>query len=166
MLLLFVPAIGFGQNCESKEQHQFDFWIGDWQVYNDAGKLLGYNTIKKLQGGCVLQENWRGAAGTYTGSSYNHYDKKDSLWHQTWVDNNGAALYLYGGIDEKGQMVLYSGMQTAQKGTKYYNRVTWTPNSDGSVRQKWDVLTDSDQLIQVAFNGIYKRKEGATIGKP
>ncbi|WP_144960024.1 hypothetical protein [Gillisia sp. Hel_I_86] len=58
------------------------------------------------------------------------------------------------------KMTLKSEMVQNEKGT-YYNRVIWTKNEDGSVTQLWEILDtkDQDQLISVAFEGIYKLKK-------
>jgi hypothetical protein len=58
--------------CTAQEHRQFDFWIGDWQVRDPAGKPVGENRIVALHGGCVLLESWSGAGG-FTGSSVNGY---------------------------------------------------------------------------------------------
>ena len=38
------------------------------------------------------------------------------------------------------------------------NRITWTPNKDGTVRQLWEASTDQGKTWQVAFDGLYRRK--------
>lgn len=61
--------------CEAEiEFHQFDFWIGDWTVYNNVnGNLAGQNHIEAREGGCALVERWTANAGG-TGMSVNFYD--------------------------------------------------------------------------------------------
>ena len=49
--------------CAAKESHQFDFWIGDWNVVDPAGKVAGHNRIEAILGGCALAEHWDGAGG-------------------------------------------------------------------------------------------------------
>ena len=77
-------------------QHQlFDFWVGDWMVYDTTGNKVGENTIVKQEDNCLLSEHWRGAGGS-TGRSYNYYDPSDSTWNQLWLDNSGTILKLKG----------------------------------------------------------------------
>ena len=90
--------------CAAPEHRQFDFWLGDWEVRTPEGKLAGHNTITRTLGGCVLQENWRGARG-HQGTSYNIYDASRRRWHQTWVDDEGLLLELDGAYAD-GRMVL------------------------------------------------------------
>jgi hypothetical protein len=37
------------------------------------------------------------------------------------------------------------------------NRITWTPNPDGTVRQRWDQSTDSGATWTTVFDGLYAR---------
>jgi len=69
-------------SCSSEKHHQFDFWIGDWRVTDNTGKLLGHNTIEKQLNGCLLMEHWRGTGGS-NGKSLNFYDSRLKQWHQT-----------------------------------------------------------------------------------
>ena len=43
-----------------------------------------------------------------------------------------------------------------QDGKKYVNRITWTLNKDGTVRQLWEIL-HNDTVSNVAFDGLYRK---------
>lgn len=141
-------------NCSSPEYRQFDFWAGDWEVHNAAGKLAGTNTITTMLNGCVLHEQWVGVGGS-VGESFNIYDQRTGTWHQTWVDNSGLLLRLDGQL-EGGAMVL-RGELKAPDGTMRHHRLTWTPNDDGSVRQHWENSTDGESWGTL-FDGTYRRR--------
>ena len=141
--------------CCTEAHDAFDFWLGDWNVYNEAGKLVGTNKLVKLQNNCLIQENW---TGTVTGTSFNYYDTADSTWNQLWISSNGNILKLKGNAINHGVMVLKSDILEGEKG-KYYNKITWTANDDGSVTQYWEVLNENDERIADVFKGIYRRKE-------
>src|SRR5450432_1498284 len=83
--------------CAAVEHHQFDFWVGTWNVFAPSGKKVGENRIEVIADGCALLEQWTGN-GNVTGKSLNIYDTSDSRWHQTWVDNGGTLLMLAGGL--------------------------------------------------------------------
>ncbi len=84
------------------ESGQFDFWAGNWEVTTPDGKVAGYNDIKSLLGGCVLQENYT-PPGPFAGHSYNAYNATKKRWEQFWVDNIGTVLHLTGGgLNEAG----------------------------------------------------------------
>lgn len=156
-LLFFDTANAQNEQCPCcTEKHKaFDFWIGEWEVFNPDGTTAGYNRIEKIQGQCVLQENWTSARAGYTGTSYNYYDQTKERWEQLWVDNAGAQLKLYGNPTAN-QMVLSSEPFTRPDGKEYINRITWTANADGTVRQLWEVL-QNEEVVQVAFDGLYKK---------
>jgi hypothetical protein len=65
-----------GCNCCSPEYRQFNFWVGEWEVFNQKGEKVGTNKIVSMQDSCVIQENW--VSDGQTGTSYNFYNKSDS----------------------------------------------------------------------------------------
>ncbi len=61
---------------------EFDFWVGDWDVYVTGTKnYAGHNTIQVISGGCALLENWENSAGT--GKSINFIVPLTNKWKQT-----------------------------------------------------------------------------------
>ena len=144
--------------CEAAEFHQFDFWIGDWEVTGRKGNIVGTNTIDRPLGGCVLQEHWVGTSGS-RGSSFNVYDATRKQWHQTWVDNQGTLLLLDGSFAD-GKMVL-SGPGVNATGAAIINRITWQREhgDPDRVRQTWDTSSDGGKTWQTVFDGLYARKK-------
>jgi len=140
--------------CSSAEHRQFDFWIGDWQVHKPDGTFAGLNRITREYGGCVVHEHYATGKG-YSGESLNVYDAARKVWHQTWVDDSGLLLTLEGSWD--GKSMILEGLAPAPNGTMSKQRITWTPNADGSVRQLWEAA-DAKGAWSVAFDGRYTRK--------
>jgi hypothetical protein len=140
--------------CSAPEHRQFDFWVGDWQVAKPDGKAAGTNHITREYGGCVLHEHYATPSG-YTGESLNAYDGSRKVWHQTWVDSGGLLLTLEGGWD--GKAMVMSGDAPGPDGVIRKQRITWTPNADGSVRQLWETA-DGKGAWTVAFDGRYTKK--------
>jgi hypothetical protein len=137
--------------CTAAEHRQFDFWLGEWDVHTPDGKRAGANTIRRMLGGCVLQENWRGAGG-HSGTSYNIYDSSRQRWHQTWVDDEGLLLQLDGALTN-GRMVLV-GETVDSTGQRVKQRITWERLAGGKVRQLWESSLDGEAW-KVEFEGIY-----------
>jgi hypothetical protein len=152
----FTHAQGQKAPCDTPKHQEFDFWVGDWNVYSAKGELIGINKILKMQSNCVMQENWESRKSPNKGTSYNYVDVTDNTWNQVWIDNSGYSLVLQGNLKGK-SMVLKSELVKGKQGD-YYNRVTWTPNSDGSVTQLWEYISPEGKVIQEAFRGIYKKK--------
>lgn len=155
MLALVVApcTAGAQQPCSTPEHRQFDFWAGTWEV-TAKERVAGRNEITVEEGGCVLHEHWTGAGGS-TGQSFNVYDAGAALWHQFWVDNSGTVLHLTGRF-ESGAMRL-AGATVGRDGGTVRQRLTFTPNPDGTVRQLWEQSPDGATWSPV-FDGLYRRK--------
>ena len=154
LLLPLVASVAFAQTPAAPLpiNHEFDFWIGSWEVTAN-GKLAGHNRIESILGGRVLQENYT-TPGAYAGHSFNIYNAAEARWEQYWVDVGGLALHLTGGLNETGQMVL-SGATKQTDGSVVLERITWTPNDDGTVRQHWEQSRDDGETWATAFDGLY-----------
>jgi len=144
--------------CCEKEYRQFDFWTGHWETFDPSGKLVGTNTIDIIQDSCILRENWKSATSPYTGTSYNFYDSNTSMWTQTWIDNQGGALILKGSYHNN-KMILSSEPIKNNDANSVFNKITWTNNKDGTVRQLWESKT-GDGEWSVLFDGTYKKVDG------
>ncbi|MFN8222762.1 MAG: hypothetical protein U0R50_05870 [Gaiellales bacterium] len=134
----------------------FDFWIGDWDVTNLAdGRPAGTNAITREVGGRVLVERYATPRG-FSGMSVNGFDEGAGRWHQCWMDSTGGVLDLYGGLVD-GAMVM-SG-ETADPGAgTVRDRITWTPNDGGTVRQHWERSADGGSTWETVFDGLYTRR--------
>lgn len=141
--------------CQTPEYRQMDFWIGDWEVFDTEGKLVGTNRIEQILGSCVLMENWKGNGGS-VGHSFNIFNRQTQRWEQTWVDNGGSVIYFHGEWKE-GKME-YLSETTDPKGKPLLFKMTFEPHSDGSVHQLWVASSDEGKEWTVLFDGLYKQK--------
>lgn len=143
--------------CSAPEYAQFDFWVGEWDVYGPNGQLAGRNSITKSIGGCVLHEDYTTPSG-YFGESFNTYDRGRGLWHQTWVDNGGLLLRLDGGL--QGDSMIMEGTVIGADGSAALERITWSvvDGDEDRVRQFWQFSTDDGQTWGVRFDGEYRRR--------
>lgn len=143
--------------CATAAHRQFDFWVGEWEVHDGAGKRAGENRITRVHGGCALLEEWRGN-GNVTGSSLNLYDKERGIWHQTWVDSGGNLLRLEGGLEDGAMVLRGAHVERGPPERALLQRIRWTPQPDGRVRQLWESSSDEGRTWTLAFDGWYKRK--------
>ncbi|UII78816.1 hypothetical protein [Flagellimonas sp. CMM7] len=162
VLVFFASFFTNAQNnnpctCCSAEHSSFDFWIGEWDVTNsNNGAAAGTSKISKEEGDCVIRENWTSASSGFTGTSLNFFNTTTKQWEQLWIDNAGTYLKLKGNRVGN-QMILSSDEFTKEDGKNYVNRITWTKNDDGTVRQLWEIL-QGDKVANTAFDGLYKKK--------
>lgn len=99
LLVLFFISFRMITLSQINTKNTFDFWIGSWDAYwNDS--LQGTNTITKILGNAVVEENFLFNDGTFSGKSWSVYDSSKNLWRQTWVDNSGSYLVFTGGLED------------------------------------------------------------------
>jgi len=162
VLFCFIVSIAMnaqGNDCKccTAKHSEFDFWIGSWNVTNTDGTIAGKNHIEKIQGQCILRENWKSAQSNFTGTSNNFYNLKTGQWEQIWLDNQGGSLHLKGN-KVGNQMILQTDEEKNKGGIPFYHRITWTNNADGSVRQYWETITNGIH-VTVVFDGLYKKNQ-------
>ncbi len=140
--------------CAAPMYHQFDFWVGDWDVFDVASPArVAHARIDSILAGCVLREDYQSADG-FTGQSLTIYDPARNVWHQTWVTNGGTLLEIDGKFAE-GEMVL-SGKN--QKGEMV--RGTWKP-VDRGVRETAVKSSDAGRSWEPWFDIIFRQRQEA-----
>ena len=145
--------------CDGPEHRQFDFWLGDWNVYAPDGTLAGINDVTREMDGCVLQEHWIAVGPPpQRGSSFNTWSPAFRRWHQTWVDSTGGFLLLDGELKD-GVMILSGDMPARSGGGTVRNRIAWSVLPGGRVRQLWERSRDGGASWAVVFDGTYVRKK-------
>ncbi len=132
--------------CDAEIYHAFDFWLGEWAVTTHQQKTPpSRSSITSANNGCSIHENYS-TSGGFTGKSINFYDAKNGKWHQTWIDNQGGALYLNGSLKDNA-MVL----------TDNKNKITWILLKSDQVNQRWETTADKGKSWKVIFDGYYKK---------
>ena len=149
--------------CSSPEFSQFDFWVGEWNLtWGDSGK--GSNMIKKIMGGCVIQENFDGTPSIpLKGMSVSTYSKQLKRWQQTWVDNSGGYLDFVGGF-ENDRMILSREFVKTDEPTpgneqKIMQRMVWYNISENQLDWNWEKSEDDGKTWKVMWKIHYKRKK-------
>jgi hypothetical protein len=152
--LVTAPQPSTPAPCSAPEYRQFDFWIGDWVVFNPSGRKVGTSRIERIEQGCGILERWTNAGGV-TGQSINVYRPTSKTWVQTWAGSDGLTLMLEGTFDA-GKMIL-EGDSIGPRGERLRDRVTWSRLDGGKVRQFWEQSRDGGTMWTVSFDGTYAR---------
>ncbi len=143
----FLTALNNLKPCNSPEHRAFDFWLGEWTVTSPTRQgWTAQSSITTSNDDCSVHENYQSQGG-YAGKSINFYDPQKQKWHQTWIDNRGAPIYLEGNL-ENDAMILADET----------NRVTWSVQTDQRVRQHWETTTDGGETWSTAFDGYYSKQ--------
>lgn len=144
--------------CEADPHYaDFDFWVGEWEVFNPAGQKAGENSIRKEEGGCLIVERWTNNGGG-TGQSYNYFNPVTEEWRQVWV-SQGAIIDYTGGLTESGSMRLEGEIFYQANGQRADFFGEWTPQEDGSVRQHFEQFNAQTGEWTPWFTGVYRRKD-------
>lgn len=143
--------------CSAPEYRQFDFWLGMWNIDNAVGDHIGTSIISSELDGCVVMEDFIGAGG-FAGRSINIYDADTDMWYETFVDGLIGNFRLTGGL--QGEDMVMAGSQTIVQFFPEFairqrdTEVTWTPLSNGRVRQAFETSFDGEPA-QITFDGTY-----------
>lgn len=173
LLSLFGARLSFAQAdapakrpCELPEGKQFDFWVGEWDLSWPAGQGgpgedqpgKGTNSVKKILGDCVVQENFAKSATSYKGMSVSAYKPKLGAWQQTWVDTDGNYL-LFTGHFKDGVMELHSPKRKMPDGKILSFRMIFKNISADSFDWSYQASKDDEKTWKDNWNIHYQRKK-------
>lgn len=139
----------------SKEARQFDFWIGDWDVFVNGNKV-GENLVEMEVNGCTLVENWKNTGGG-TGKSLNVYNSSKKKWQQFYIGSQGGVLEFEGEL--KDNILYFTGETINPQGNKIMHILEFFDLPDKTVRQRWKQSTDGGKTWNTVWDSIYKKKE-------
>lgn len=133
---------------------EFDFWVGDWDVYGKGGAMAGRSHVELILGDCVVNENWTDVFGN-SGKSYNKFNQFLKRWEQYWVDQSGTTTYYVGNLEGPNMVFLADGFDANGKPQK--QRMTFFPLSPDKVRQFGEV-SDDGKTWTTSFDLTYVRQ--------
>ncbi len=144
--------------CEGNPAwHQFDFWIGTWDVKDPQGHLVGHSRIDQILGQCVLLENWTGLGGG-SGKSFNTYDTATKAWRQFWVDDRGSMTEFTDGRFQDGAMRFLTH-STGPDGKEILGRLSFFDLDHRRVRQWKERSTDGGATWTTDYDFTYEHPE-------
>jgi hypothetical protein len=146
--------------CTKEPKAQdFDFWIGEWDVYQTVSKyLVGHSSVQSISGSCAILENWTSTAA-HNGKSINYYDPLAGKWEQDWVGSGGGAdqqHFINGEYNNGAMRFIYEKMTNGKKSTGNFIFYNIDRNT---VRQYQDVLNDDGKTYTVSYDFTYVRKK-------
>jgi hypothetical protein len=142
--------------CETEEARQFDFWVGEWNLTWGEDQH-GTNTVTKILGGCVIQEQFNGnPASPFIGMSVSSYNHQLEKWQQTWVDNSGGYLDFTGELRD-GKMIL--SRQAEREGNVILQRMVFYNIQENSLDWNWERSADDGETWEVLWHISYQRAQ-------
>lgn len=136
---------------------EFEFWVGDWNVFDAKHNQIGTNRIEKAEGGCLIIENWSNMQGN-TGRSINFIEPATREWRQVWVDPSGTVVNYSGNVRD--DVMHYQGTYAPQFGPVLMTRATLAPQTDGTLLHTIEHSSDGGKTWTPYFRGTYERKAG------
>lgn len=145
--------------CTAAEHRQFDFWIGDWDVFRRGESQttpVARVRIEPMVDGCAIREVYRRNDG-YHGESFSMYDASRMTWHQSWVTNDGELLIIEGGVHD-GRMILTGSTIGADRRSTLVRGV-WSKEPNG-VHEVAETSSDSGGTWKPLFDLNFRRHPG------
>lgn len=147
-------------DCADADHSAFNFWIGEWDVSpTGTDSVVARSVISAAAGGCAIEEDYHqtvgpgGVAASYHGVSFSTFDaRRDGVWRQFYIDSAGAVTVFEGGMRD-GAMVLEAAGRPGVT-----QRMTVSPEPDGSVRQHGESSTDGGVTWTSGYDFTYRRR--------
>ncbi len=168
-VLLFVFIAGTTAQsqphpCGDTVYRQFDFWIGEWEAFNNAdGKKAGDSKISLILDSCIILEEWASASVVkgirYAGKSYNTYNAAKKRWQQYWVDNAAGVTEYFNGYYANNKMVLETDNEKQPDGTLKIQKMAFYNLNANTMRQHGESSTDGGKTWKTDFDLEYRRKK-------
>jgi tetratricopeptide (TPR) repeat protein len=143
--------------CEkAEEHHQFDFWVGEWEVMAPGGQVAGKSRIERAVDQCAIIENWTGMMGG-SGRSLNLYNSALKKWQQFWVDSSGISTLYVG--ERVGNEMRFSADSWTKDGQPLKRKMTFVSLDPDKVRQFGETSIDGGKTWKMEYDLTYVRKK-------
>ncbi|HLJ85349.1 MAG TPA: nuclear transport factor 2 family protein [Candidatus Angelobacter sp.] len=143
-------------SCAAPEVRQFDFWAGDWDMFEyDGGVKVGRVEVTPILDGCALRERYEDTNGL-RGQSLSIYDASRGVWSQSWFTNRGQMLLIEGKF-QGGEMTL-KGTDRTPTGEERRVHVVWKAVESG-VRESAVTSIDGGKTWKPWFDLMFRRAQ-------
>lgn len=142
---------------KDSNNNKFDFWLGEWDVYQNNQKIAD-SKITKAKGGCAVHEDYVVLSGLYAGQSISYYDANEKRWEQYWVGSAGdkSEYFEPENYDEDMQFIW---RRTIPNGSETWIKMSYVTQDENTVIQTLVSSTDKGVTWNPSYSGTYKRKQ-------
>ncbi|GAB4093406.1 hypothetical protein [Flaviaesturariibacter terrae] len=153
-----APAAAALPCLNGPHRGDFDFWIGEWDVYaTGTTVLVGHSHVSKAEGGCAVLEQWKAANGTNFGNSINFFDAVAGCWVQVYAGSGGGnTTYAQGVYRDSAMRFTFTSTIPGRKGSGHLTFYNVGPDE---VRQLQDFTAEGAATAQVNYDFTYKRRK-------
>lgn len=158
VLNMIAVSASSSAECSDLGYHQFDFWIGQWDIKQEILKADGTwfkadasTKVSPILGGCALMEEWQGDVFFFwegmekpeplKGFSVRAFDQKTNQWTISWMDTRHLRFTEFAGRFRDGRGEFFR-KRPNENGKETITRVTFSDITPASVR--WDLAISPD----------------------
>lgn len=143
----------------NSQKREFDFWVGDWNVFDaKTNRLAGTNSIHIASGGCMLLENWADITQSNSAKSMTYVNPDNGKWEQLFIDNSGQqVMHFTDGVYKDGVMKFMITMK-GPDGKEQTGEFVFEKKENGEVRQFQRMTPDGGKTWNMLFDLIYRKK--------
>ena len=123
VLAFFCISAAAGQAraaCVGAPYDTLDFWLGSW--HDPASPPGEHYVVRRVAGGCVVEEHLIGADGQIQGVGVSGWDVRQQQWRQLWADNGRFVTTYLGGPAANGSFVIVSEVKADGRRWRYRAR--------------------------------------------
>jgi hypothetical protein len=155
------------------ETKAFEFLVGEW-IHDEtwtaaaagaAGKAKGISRAQWILGDHVLQITYKANTsmlGIVEARGFPRYDGEKKVYVFDWMTNRGAAIHMEGVLD--GRAIVLQG-ERVLRGQPRKEKLTLTPQEDGSVVQKTEVAGADGTFVPAVEGKITPKPKAAEAPK-
>ncbi|HLY70931.1 MAG TPA: tetratricopeptide repeat protein [Puia sp.] len=135
---------------------EFDFWIGEWNVYQTGTKnYQGHSLVQMIAGGCAILENWD--SQNSTGKSINFIDPVTNTWKQSWAGSyaSGIQEFVHGRYLDSAMRFDFE--TTDSRGNKTIGRFIFYNQGPDQIRQFNESSADGGRTWTTNYDFTYQR---------
>jgi tetratricopeptide (TPR) repeat protein len=137
---------------------EFDFWVGEWNVYvTGTNNLVGNSVIQKISGGCAILENWTSSVSE--GKSLNFVDDSTKKWKQVWVGSYSGGKQDFVNGEYKDRAMRFTFETKDAQGHLLKGRFIFFNIDPNTVRQFNETSLDEGKNWTTSYDFTYIRKK-------
>ena len=157
LVLIAVQSVTAQKPCSRPEFRQFDFWVGEWNVFvTGTTQLAGHSLIQMISGGCAILENWDSPAST--GKSINFIDPVTHKWKQSWAGSYAGGIQEFTNGEYKDGAMRFEFATTDAAGHKLIGRFIFYDEKPGQVRQFNETSNNNGKTWTTGYDFTYIKK--------
>lgn len=147
----------FGFSLRAVADDSLDFLIGEWDIFNAAGKPSGTTRVEVTLPGAALTEVRRGLDGKELRLWY-FYSETDKMWKSVFAGPNGAMRELLATERLPDGSVRMLGRFPNATGPASQSRFTYYRQADGSVRRHLETSADDGATWKTIVDATCRKK--------